>query len=391
MKAIKIASGVAITALALAISAQANAAAHEGGNTEFSWNATGSMSYIYINDFENSRMDVDLNEDGDYDDKDNTEGFGLETTVSITNGPLSGDFEIVASDANDGSAATLQLENLKVTEGAFSFGMIDELTSTEEYAYDMGDSDGVYTGDTGADSQAAFRYSMDGLKVQLEGTNGSSIAGATATETATAIDTDYGVSAEYAGSADALDYVVQAQYRTSDDDQFGDDYTFVGAGVTYTADMYMAKVGINNYGTADKMTEIGYELVVTPMDALSVYAKGVNWNVSEETTFGGPAELSNYLFGAAYTAGVLTFTGEYELNQGDADDTIFGEVAYAQDMITGYASVELASIEDSNVDPDPMFEAGVGYSTASGILYAADYDFMADAQNDITLSAGYAF
>ena len=132
MKAIKIASGVAITALALAISAQANAAAHEGGNTEFSWNATGSMSYIYINDFENSRMDVDLNEDGDYDDKDNTEGFGLETTVSITNGPLSGDFEIVASDANDGSAATLQLENLKVTEGAFSFGMIDELTSTEE-------------------------------------------------------------------------------------------------------------------------------------------------------------------------------------------------------------------------------------------------------------------
>ena len=393
MKAIKIASGVAVSALALAISAQANAAAHEGGDTEFSWNATGSMSFIYINDFEASRMDVDLNEDGDFDSGDAGDGFGLELNLAVSHGPLSGQIEFFSEDNNDDTDVRVQLENLKVTEGAFSFGMLDEMTSTHEYVYDMDESaDAGYQGSEGADTKAAFRYTMDGLKIQLEGQNGDSINGATAAETATALDTDYGAGVEYSGSADAIDYIVQGQIRGSDDDQAGDDaYTYVGAGVTYTADMFHVKAGLNNYGRDEKVTEVGFEVVVTPIEAATAYVKGVNWNVSENDAVAGPAEASRYLFGATYTVDVLTFTGEYELNNGDADDVVFGEVAYAQDMITGYASVELSAIEDSDVDSDPMFEAGVAYTTASGIKYAADYDFQTDAQNDITLSANYAF
>ena len=392
MKAIKIASGVAISALAAAISAQA----HAEGDTEFSWNATGSMSYIFIADLENERNDVDLNEDGDFDSGDAGDGFGIELNLEFAHGPLSGQIEFFSEDENDDTDMRVQLENLKVTEGAFSFGMIDELTSTHEYTYDMGDSNdfGVLENNLseGANSQAAFRYTMNGLKVQLEGLNGASEAGVTADETATALDTDYGVSAEYAGTADALEYVVQGQVRVSDDDQAGDDaYTFVGAGVTYTADMFEVKVGVNNYGAATKVTEVGYEVTVTPVDALSVYAKGYNFDVAEELIL-----EYNYLFGAAYTVDVLTFTAEYELNEGEdaqADDVLFGEVAYAQGMLGATFSVEMTGVENSDVDSDPLFEAGVSYTTDSGILYAADYDLQSGdaAQNDITFSANYAF
>lgn len=396
MKAIKIASGVAISALAAAISAQA----HAEGDTEFSWNATGSMSYIFIADLENERKDVDLNEDGDFDSGDVGDGFGIELNLGFAHGPLSGQIEFFSEDNNDDTDMRVQLENLKVTEGAFSFGMIDELTSTHEYTYDMGDSNDVTdlasNGDEGADSKAAFRYTMNGLKVQLEGQNGGSIAGETAEDVAATaeepLNTEYGVSAEYAGTADALEYVVQGQIRASDDDDAGDDpYTFVGAGVTYSADMFEVKVGVNNYGLDTKVTEVGYEITVTPIDALSVYAKGFNFDVAEELVLD-----YNYLFGAAYTVDVLTFTAEYELNEGEdaqADDVVMGEVAYAQGMISGYGSVEMTGIENSDIDSDPLFEAGVAYTTDSGIKYAADYDFQSGdaAQNDITFSANYAF
>lgn len=396
MKAIKIASGVAISALAAAISAQA----HAEGDTEFTWNATGSMSYIFIADLENERKDVDLNEDGDFDSGDAGDGFGIELNLGFAHGPLSGQIEFLSDDSNDDTDVRVQLENLKVTEGAFSFGMIDELTSTHEYTYDMGDSNDVTElaavanniGSEGADSKAALRYSMNGLSVQLEGANGDSEAGAVAEDTAGGLETDYGVSAEYAGTADALEYVVQGQVRASDDDQAGDDpYIFLGAGVTYSADMFEVKVGVNNYGTDTKVTEVGYEVTVTPIDALSVYAKGVNFDVAEELVLD-----YNYLFGAAYTVGVLTFTAEYELNEGEdatADDVVMGEIAYAEGAISGYGSVEMTAIESSDVDSDPLFEAGVAYTTDSGIKYAADYDFQSGdaAQNDITFSANYAF
>lgn len=79
MKAIKIASGVAVSALALAISAQANAAAHEGSATETEWSFTGSMEFLTVvdmaagavnrdGDATDTVIDVELDEEDDFDE-----------------------------------------------------------------------------------------------------------------------------------------------------------------------------------------------------------------------------------------------------------------------------------------------------------------------------------
>ena len=413
MKAIKIASGVAITALALAISAQANAAAHEGGNTEFSWNATGSMdASLFLNseaaatnndgDTVDTTVDVDLDQEDDFDSGVAGEAWGLETNIAVMHGPFSANIDIVAGDASGSANTTVGVDDIIVTDGAFSFGQVSELVDlTDGYAYDMGDSDDVTAltgGDDGKSVGAGFRYTMDGLKVQVEGQDETS---------------DYGLGAQYSGEADALSYVAELQYRASSLD--GDDdnaYVYVGGGVTYTMDMVMVKAAANQYtldagGNAneDSILEFGFEVVATPIEAASLYVKGVNWDAGEnfdDATVNDTAAgtRAKYLFGAAYTVDMLTFTGEYVLTTNeDAGDEVFGEVAYASGPLGAYGSVTLANIEADTADA-PLFEAGVSYTQDNGVVYAADYDLRAEetgatvnqsAISVLQLSAAYAF
>ncbi len=276
MKAIKIASGVAVSALALAISAQANAAAHEGGDTEFSMSATGSMEAMFLMDLVAETKDVDLDEGDDFDSATAGEAWGLQLDTDVVHGPFSGTVRIVANDdstANEnGSAATsgvaVKVVDLIVTDGPISFGQVGKLNDTDDYAYDMGDSADVAAlsarGDEGASVGAGIRYTMDGLAVQADGENGTTSSG---------YATDYGVSAQYKGEADALSFVVEGQIRGSDNAPDGSDaYTYLGAGVTYTTDMVTAKAALNQYGTDPKITEVGYEVTVPPIEAATVYA-----------------------------------------------------------------------------------------------------------------------
>lgn len=388
MKAIKIASGVAVSALALAISAQANAAAHEGGDTEFSMSATGSMEAMFLMDLVAETKDVDLDEGDDFDTATAGEAWGLQLDTKVVHGPFSGTVRIVANDdstANEnGSTATsgvaVEVNDLIVTDGPISFGQVGKLNDTEDYAYDMGDS--TTTGHDGAPVGAGIRYTMDGLAIQADGVNDT---------TAQGYETDYGVSAQYKGEADAISYVVEGQIRGSDEAPDGSDaYTYLGAGVTYTSDLFTAKAAVNQYGQDPKVTEFGYELSTSPIEALSLYTKGVNWDVSEELA----VDNAKYLFGATYSIAPLTFKGEYLLTPADGGDEALFNVSYSQDQIGAYGEVTLKDL-DTDMQ-SPVLEAGVNYTQENGVKYAADWDFQAEGDfntemHTMKLSAAYAF
>ena len=420
MKAIKIASGVAITALALAISAQANAAAHEGGSTETEWSFTGSMEFLTVvdmaagavnrdGDATDTVIDVELDEEDDFDEGAAGDAWGLETTLSVVHGPFSGGFILTGDDQ---AGVNVELDDIVITDGAISFGQTGSLVDlTHEYAYDMDDSaDSAAARSEGRDVGAALRYTMEGLKVQVEGSNrqdasgGAVVTGIDATTNPNGTDSsDFGVGAQYTGEADALSYVAEAQFRTSslggDDDS---PYTYFGAGATYTMDMVTAKFGLNTYSVTtgadahdDSILEYGFELNATPIDALAVYLKGQD--IDSGSTF--TDDLMKLLGGAAYTVDVLTFTGEYLFTDADNGDEVFAEVAYASGMIGAYGSVTLANIDADTADA-PLIEAGVSYTQENGVKYAADYDLRAEETgatvnqgeiNNIRLTAAYAF
>lgn len=428
MKAIKIASGVAVSALALAISAQANAAAHEGGSTETTFSYTGSMEAIYMIDFSGTDangddatvMDVDLDEGDDFDSAKAGEAWGLEMKVGVTHGPFSGSVGVRTDDGDVEAFAG----DIVITDGAISFGQVGSVISTHDYAYDMGDSstgvdvfetetvttwddtnndnvvDATETDevviieeatvaeglDEGAPVDAAIRYTMNGLKVQIEGQND--------------VGTDYGLGVAYEGSANALSYVVDANVRVSDQAQdSADPYTYVGAGATYTTDLVTAKAAFNTYtapttfaqlqsGEKESFSEYGFELSVTPMEAATAYLKGQDLDAGNDT------DSMLLLVGATYTVDVLTFKGEYENTAADGGDQALFNIAYKQGNIGAYGEVTLKDLDGDG--ETPHLEAGVNYTQENGVKYAADWDFQSegdfnDEMHTMKLSAAYAF
>jgi len=452
MKAIKIASGVAISALAAAISAQA----HAEGDTEFSWTATGSMEAVFVYDFEGETKDVDLDEEDDFDSQTAGEAWGIEVTNTVVHGPFSANIVFTADDASgDTDTAddnvSVAIEDLVVTDGAFSFGQLDSLVdATPAYVYDMDDSedlsadDGIVAAymegqgatqaqidavlaafgdlDEGADVGAAIRYTMGDLKVQIEGQNDYLVQedtgfGDFGAETEGTV-TDYGVAASYGGSMDALSYVVEAQVRASDDAvDSADPYTYLGAGATYAMDMVEVAAAVNRWsipdltsangveeGKKDAILEYGFSVTVTPIEAASLYVKGRDidaGNTMEDIDDSAPqfADTAKFLFGGTYTVQQLTFTGEYTFTTlEEQGDEVLVEVAYADGPIGGYVSVELENF-DADTANAPLFEAGVSYTQDNGVMYAADYDFRAEEEdaidsaaiNTLKLGASYAF
>lgn len=421
MKAIKIASGVAVSALALAISAQANAAAHEGSATETEWSFTGSMEFLTVvdmaagavnrdGDATDTVIDVELDEEDDFDEGAAGDAWGLETTLSVVHGPFSGGFTLTGDDESD---VSVSLEDIVITDGAISFGQTGSLVDeTHGYAYDMDDSsDTVAIRSEGRDVGAALRYTMEGLKVQVEGSNRKDASGdpvVTGIDAST-LDTqnsDFGVAAQYMGEADALSYVAEAQFRTSS--LGGDDdtpYTYFGLGATYTMDIVTAKFGLNQYSATSDITvaeshdesilEYGFELTATPIDALSVYLKGQDLDAGDTFT----EEAMKLLVGAAYTVDALKFTGEYKYTDvEEAGDEIMGRVDYTAGAIAAYGEVTIANF-DADTANAPLIEAGVSYTQDNGVKYAADYDLRAEETdaidtaeiNRFRLTAAYAF
>ena len=373
MKAIKIASGFAVTALAAAIAGQAAAADTE---TEFSY--AGSMKVASIFDFENETRVNAYDDAGILDDDD---FFGLDMVVTVTNGPFEGGLKVQNIDG----VGSVGVEDITVTEGPISFGEVGSVVETTDLMETV-------TDDNHADLEwgvdAAFRYTNEeaGIKVQAEGDGGPNA---------------FGVGANYTGDFDTAKVYLDAQYSEdgtgeAHDEPVGGALVGAGAEITPTDELKVTVAFqqggfFSNAGAAEAFAQYGIKAEYT-MDNMSAYA-----------LYGEPhADTDDneiIKVGGSFTSGAVTTEGSYTLTTAEsAGDELNAKVTYTQDAVSAYAEVTLSDMDADDADP-MLLELGASYTTESGIKYGFDFENQGDdaaagvaaATNTLELYASYSF
>ena len=356
----------AVTALAAAISGQALAADTET-TTTFSgaldarviYNMAGATEVLTPLD---STFDVDLNDDDDF-------LYGISMDVAVTNGPFSGSVGI-ESDEDTGVTATLG--DLVVTDGNLSFGQVGGLMSTDEYI----DASVTMAADDDMEDGIAFRYvAAEGVTVQLGGdeanTTGTSII----------------ASAQYAGAAGSLAYVVEGQMKASAlGSELGlDAPMFVGAAATYSADIATVMAALNYTSDTAGATDTDYAVNATTTVAGATLTLGY-LEPSTETT-----DDEEMFGGVSYAIDVITLSAGYKMTTlADAGDEVTAGLGYSAGLMAYSADVTLGEF-DAATASDALIELNATYSAASGVAYYGDYAMQGDATNSVTLGAKYSF
>ncbi|WP_428242481.1 hypothetical protein [Gynuella sp.] len=399
MKAIKIASGFAVTALAAAITGQAAAA-----DTETSYTFYGTMSAGAVFDFKgDDTRDVDTLEDDDGDDDiDDGDFYGLMMDLDVVHGPFSANISIDGIKTAGNQTAEVTVNDIIVTDGPISFGQVGEVTVTDEY---IGAEEAEMEDGDDFEPDVGIRYSANGLSVQLEGADADSAGtdgqGNEFDDNLAHDKIDFGLGVNYHYEMDTVTLDVEAQYL--DNGNAGGETvssTFIGAGVTADLGMVTLKAALNSVAGDGQIqansglnedTEFAVQADVNITDTISAYA--VVLDNSTETDDGLEVEV-----GGAAGFGSITVSGYY-FNDGldDSGDILYGEVAYAQDAYAAYAEVEVDDLDAEDVD-SPAIGLGVSYTSEVGVVYAADYDYQSKKKeadvsttNKIELSASYSF
>lgn len=386
MKAIKIASGVAVSALAAAISAQSFAMGHEGGaETSVEW--TGSVKVQTVIDLEDDTSYTNTMPGFATGDED---WYHLEAATTVTHGPFSGTLSVgleadeddddpLAYAGNGSDEIGVRVDDLRVDEGPISFGQIGDITDTVgklEALTDFERADEVAFDDN-LGVEAAFRYTVEefGLRVQAEG------------ET----PTDFGLAAAIHQDLDVVEIWADFQYREAVGG--GDDDAITGIGVAVEAnpvDMLKLEGVFRNNSSlngGDGDSAWAAKATVNVTDSISVYGQLASITVEGEALamrVGGSAGFDP-----------ITVEGWYAMDlSDDADDSgrVLGKVSYAQGPWGAYAEVEAGLNDVEGV----FFELGGDYTTESGIKYGAKYENGdADSEDDetsvATVFAQYSF
>ncbi len=407
MKAIKKASGFAVSALALAIAGQAVADGHGHSDTEFE--VSGSLTLESVHDLEGETRSMDY------------------TYAIMEVGVKAGIFSAtILGEAKDDESGyyqendTLVLDDIMVEDGAISFGDIGETTP----AYDLLDGGDLYDEDQATsayDVDGAIAYTTDfGLKAQIEGAAGAG-------------EGDWGLGLSYTGEYEG-GVSVYADYQSREAaemvmvDHDNDPLTpeievqdgmesldaFVGLGIEYSADMFGLQAAYVNVGDD---TEIAARLTATPMEALSAYLLVLStdavFDADEEwegidVTFAEETEVTRTQVevGADYSVTetvslgghYATFDMEWELVASEATVEAEGteiafDVSYSEGAISAFVEYTLTEVEDAE---DTTLELEVAYTSENDVTYAANYetedgDSFEDATSVLTLSASYEF
>lgn len=355
MKAIKIASGVAITALAAAISAQAYAEAE----TTVEW--TGSVRVQTV---------IDLEGDTSYSNQlpgyaaGDEDWYHLDSETKVTHGPFSGTLSIgLKADEDDNNAGAfaggaspngqVRVDDLRVDEGPISFGQVGSIADTVgklEGLTDFYGSDEVGL-DDGLGVEAAFRYTLEdfGLRIQGEGED----------------TTDFGFAAAIHQDFDVAQIWADFQYR---EPVGGDDNTdaITGFGVAVEAspiDMLTLEAAFRNNSDADD-SAWGVKATVNVTETISVYGQLASSSMD--------ADELGYRVGGSAGFAPVTVEGWFSQDLTDGNDDsgrVFAKVSYAEGPWGAYAETEVGLNDGEGV----QFELGGNYTTESGIKYGAEY------------------
>lgn len=399
----------AVSALAAAISAQALAA-----DTEIDTTVTGSVDVYFAYDLANdpAQGDVDLVEDGD-----DGEGNEVDMLFTVTNGPFHAGLSVELYDSEYYDGPRLDYDSLYVETGNLTFGMIGNLTTTDEYAGDMTEAGEVSSGDV---DLIGFRYAvMDGFTVQLHGGNatitevdedgentGLAVEGIQPSynDLANEVYTAYGAAAQYTGSADALSYTVEASFLLSDfvadlsDD--ADPQLFVGAGADYALDAVTLTAAFNFWNGEASLVDFSRESYTEYVVGAAGSAAGLGYSLfftgfSDEALSGG----SEFIVDADvdYTAGAITVGGGYYFTSAEeTGDELDAFATYA--IADNWDATATVTMSEFDADPSqsPYIELDTVYTTEDGVELYAGMDFQAegDANGETTIvftGARYSF
>ena len=379
MKSIKLASGFAVSALALAIAGQATA------QTQTSMSATGEIKFQTIWDIENSQYYHS------FDDRtpDNEGIFNV--TINVKNGPFSGD---VILGEDEGEVA-IQVDNLQVNEGPISFGDIGRVTESASL-YEglvaetkLGDKDE----DTRFGVDYGFRYTESslGLSVQAESKFDSD------SEEKSAGPQFFGLAAAIHQDLDVAEFWLDGQYRlATDTDGMANEATYnVGVALKATP--------------VDQVTLTGVYRLVNDGDARGVYAAKLEVQATNEVSLYGlvldtdAATADNTIVvRGGLTASVAPFVVEagYEANFATLSaGLIFTKATWTDGPLSAFVGLDYNLAEFSDTDVEAGFKASAGgdFTTASGIVYGAEYTYAVEkfwdsgVKNEIELFASYSF
>lgn len=393
MKAIKIASGVAIGALAAAISAQSFAMGHAGG-AESTVTFSGDLRVQTVIDLENERQSHQM----PGFNTPNEDWYNFTAVTGVTHGPFSGKLRIgIHEDQTDGlgsgsgSAGSgdnngfVRVYDLRVDEGPVSFGQIGRITDSAGIYEDLTDETDIIGEDTGTrvGVDAALRYTLAdfGLRVQAEGNGGHPFG------FAASIHQDLGVAEVWA----------DAQYRQATSAPatgMEDGQTTFGAAVKLNPIDMLSLTAVVRNSSEDLLDDTSYaaKAEVNITDTISVYGLIADPALDADDT-------TVMKVGASLGFAPITVSGSYESLVAEAGEgLVIAKVAYAQDAIDAYGEVKYNMEGFQNAaDAGMRFELGAGYTTDSGIKYQAVYansdeNYWDGADvNSVTLRAQYSF
>ncbi|MFC3853873.1 hypothetical protein ACFOSD_13920 [Salinispirillum marinum] len=375
MKAFKLASGFAVSALTLAIAGTAVAEA----TTEMSY--TGSVRVQTVFDLEAESRENQLPGYAAADE----DWYNFNITTTVKHGPMSGKIRVgihedekaggsgwsPTSVTNDKNNGYVRVFDLRVDEGAVSFGQIGDIADT------VGKLEGLTDFDTAAETaldaglgvKSAARYTVAdlGLKVQAEGNDVADFG------FAAAVHQDLGVAQVWA----------DFQYREPDGGNSDVD-AITGLGVAVEASpidaLTIEGAFRNNSGADDSAWAAKATFAVS--DTISVYGQVASISTENErmaVRAGGSAAFAP-----------ITVEGWFatDLTE-DAEDTrVFGKVSYAEGAIGAYGEAKMGLGEGQGLEA----EVGGSYTTESGVKYGAEYAMgdVADEDSEASKATVYA-
>lgn len=391
MKAFKLASGFAVSALTLAIAGTAAAQA----TTEIS--TTGNLRVETVMDLENERNLHKL--PGYYADaagEGNEDWYNFSVTTTVNHGPFSGKVRVgIFEDEGTGSGAVngqgkdnnaqVKVFDLRVDEGPISFGQIGRITQTAVIYENLTDETEIIGKDEstriGVDAAARYTFAEFGLKVQAEGNGANETAPLDLLAShpfgfAAAIEQDLGIAKVYA----------DAQYRQGIDAAGGmaDAVTTLGAAaeVTPVDQVTLTAVFRNDgrklAGDGDSVFALKADVAVT--DTISVYGLVADSSL----------DADGMVVKGGFSAGIdaITVSASYEADMEEvAAGLILSKVEYTDGAIGAFVEANY-SLEDFKLGGAAQRDAGLelvvggSYTTESSVKYGAEYTNAQDTYFD---------
>ena len=382
MKTIKLASGFAVSALALAIAGQATA------QTQTSLSATGEIKVQTILDIQNSQYFHSFDERGTREDEEAI----FNVTINVQNGPFSGDIILGQDESQD---IEIQVDNMIVSEGPVSFGQLGRVTATASLYERLTDINvrsqaaGISKEDTstrfGIDFGLRYSVAEAGLNLQLEGNEE---------------DSAFGVAASITQNLDVAQVWLDGQYHASVDgnDGMATDGIY-NAGAAVQANLADPVVATGVFRTVSRepgdnpRTVLAAQLQIAATDQVSVRG------LITDRNFSSNAGTTVARVGATVSLAPFTIMADYEALTSSMTDGFYdARVSWADGPLSAFTRVRFAQDGfDSATTNAGLLTAGASFTTASGIVYGTEYNLTekgylgAASGNELELYASYSF